>query len=124
MGGIAIAEGMTPALDEHVLQKLESKVGRETVLRLVALFRNATEARLAMLPDLESRGDFAVLRQMAHDWISDAAAIGALTLSNAARQVEQLAIARDKGAWLAAESLALTASEARIALDNRFGEAA
>jgi HPt (histidine-containing phosphotransfer) domain-containing protein len=124
MGGIAIAEGVTPALDEQALQKLESKIGRETVLRLVALFRNATEARLAMLPDLEERQDYTVLRQMAHDWISDSAAIGAQMLSNAARQVEQLAIARDNSAWIAAESLAMMATEARAALVIRFGEAA
>ena len=52
------------------------------------------------------------------------AAIGALTLSNDARQVEQLAIARDASAWSAVRSLAAMAQTARVELGERFGEAA
>lgn len=128
MGGIATPDhghgGSLISLDNQALERLESKIGRGTVLRLVALFLSATEARLSMIDGLREQNDFVALRQIAHDWISDSAAVGASALSTGARQVEALAIAREPSAWPAANDLANLARAARVALSVRYGEAA
>jgi hypothetical protein len=60
---------------------LEQNIGHQMVLRLVTLFNEAANTRLARMPEICAAGNFAALRRIAHDWVSDAASVGAKKLS-------------------------------------------
>ncbi|MCH7737096.1 MAG: hypothetical protein IH872_06810 [Chloroflexi bacterium] len=128
MGGITTANTISAnsetVLDQDILVKLESGVGGAVVVRLSALFCAAVDSRIVALQQAREVRDFETLRQVAHDWISDAAALGALQLSAAARRVDTAALAGDENAWADTHHLADLARAAQAALTKRYGEAA
>jgi len=126
MGGIEIGNAMkiqdALAVDTDVLDLLERKLGRQLVLRLVALFREAAARRHALLEAAMHDNDFAALRQLAHDLVSEAASIGAHGLSDAARRIEMRALARQDTVFAEAERLEALAQDVETALDRIFGK--
>ena len=112
------------AVDRRVLEKLEAKIGRKAFLEIAALFRQAAAARIAELEDIRARRDFAALRKIAHDWISDSAALGAAGLSALARRVEADALGRNEEAFATSREMETLAAAASAAIGKIAGEAA
>ena len=128
MGGIAAANTMNTngetVLDPDVLAKLESGVGAAIVARLSTIFCATVDPRIVTLQRAREVRDFKTLRQVTHDWISDAATLGAMQLSAVARRMEAAALAGDENAWTDTHHLVDLAHAAQEALTKRYGKAA
>lgn len=114
--------GSASVIDPHVLQILEQHIGRPMVVRLVTLFRETAPARLSLLPEICATENFAALRRMAHDWVSDASSVGAKELSETARRIETQALLGDATVFDAARELEPLAYAASAALAEHIGE--
>ena len=128
MGGVEttneLAAGGAAVLDPRVLEILEVNVGSEMVARLVALFRETAAQRLPLLADACAARDHTALRRVAHDWVSDASALGARELSETARRIERGALDGDAGIFDAARELETLVRAANAALAEYIGDAA
>lgn len=112
------------AVDPRVLAHIEKNLGRELVLRLVALFHEAAKERIALLKSAHAEKDFDALRRVAHNLIGEAAAIGAPSLAQAAKQIEAQALAKKSAAFEAALDLETMTRAAQMELTKIIGEAA
>jgi signal transduction histidine kinase/DNA-binding response OmpR family regulator len=77
------------ALDDAVLNRLESQIGRAEVSELAAMLLTETPHRLAEIHRTLAAGDVATARQMAHDIASTAGNLGITEVTTLARELEQ-----------------------------------
>lgn len=124
MGEALTTQGLTAAeavLDERTLDRLEECAGRDVAARLARLFCDAEAERARRLTEAVHARDLRAVRQIAHDWVPDAAAVGARDLCDLARALEARAIASDVQTYDAATSLLPLAAAAAAALRRRYG---
>jgi hypothetical protein len=82
-----------PLLDEGQLAELRDAVGRERMGHLLAIFAEETEGRVRKLAEAVAAGDLALIAHLAHGLRSAAGTFGATALTDAARGLEQAAVA-------------------------------
>ena len=80
---------ITAALNDAVLSRLESQIGRAEVSELAAMLLAETPDRLAEIHRTLAAGDAATARQMAHDIASTAGNLGITEVATLAQQLEQ-----------------------------------
>jgi HPt (histidine-containing phosphotransfer) domain-containing protein len=109
------------AVDPRMLAHIEKTLGRDLVLRLVALFHEAADNRVELLRHARYEKNFDALRRIAHDLVAEASAIGAPALAQAARRIEARAIAHDAGAFDATGELEIMTRTAQTELTKFLG---
>lgn len=82
------AEPLPPVLDAEVLEELRSILGNE-VDRLIEVFLDDTPRLIAALETAATGPDYDMLRNASHTLKSSSANLGAMSLSNAAKKLEQ-----------------------------------
>ena len=82
------AEPLPPVLDAEVLEELRSILGNE-VDRLIEVFLDDTPRLIAALETAATGPDYEMLRNASHTLKSSSANLGAMSLSNAAKKLEQ-----------------------------------
>ncbi len=95
-----------PLLDDAQLAELRDAVGQERMGHLLGIFAEETEGRVAKLEEAVASGDLALIAHLAHGLRSAAGTFGAIALTDAARTLEQAAVAEgaDRAAVVAAHA--------------------
>jgi CheY-like chemotaxis protein/HPt (histidine-containing phosphotransfer) domain-containing protein len=81
-------DGTAAALNDAVLSRLESQIGRDEVSELAAMLLAETPDRLAEIHRTLAAGDAASARQMAHDIASTAGNLGITEVATLAQALE------------------------------------
>ncbi len=82
-------KALANALNDGVLSRLESQIGRDEVSELAAMLLEQTPDRLAEIHRTLAAGDPATARQMAHDIASTAGNLGIAEVAALAQELEQ-----------------------------------
>ena len=90
------ASSNEPVVDEKVLEELLSALGEQSVCRMIKVFLDETEARLATMHQQFQENDYAGLAGEAHTLKSSSGSFAARRLFAYATEIEQHAKARDE----------------------------